>query len=178
MAHSAVIHSGLAAYRPSAAFRPRTTRRLRPHPHERPDLRPGSRAHALARSLRASAGNQPELQPLQLRPQQLPSLRGVEHPPPNVQKGKPAIAGRQSNNLTDPSGFSWVGKAWDKVGNWFSENWRTVVVITVVAAVTWGVGSALSGATLSAQSSTAFASYSVATATTTECLKKSWHSGP
>jgi hypothetical protein len=70
-------------------------------------------------------------------------------------------------NLTDPSGFSWVSKVFDKIGNWFSENWRTVVVIVVVALVTWGVGSALSGAALSAQSSTAFASYSAATATTT-----------
>jgi hypothetical protein len=35
-------------------------------------------------------------------------------------------------NLTDPSGFSWVSKVFDKIGNWFSENWRTVVAIAVV----------------------------------------------
>lgn len=39
-------------------------------------------------------------------------------------------------NLTDPSGFSWVSKVFDKIGNWFSENWRTVVSI-VVAVVAW-----------------------------------------
>jgi RHS repeat-associated protein len=47
-------------------------------------------------------------------------------------------------NLTDPSGFSWLSKAFKKIGNWFSENWRTVVVIVVAAfLVLSGIGAAL-----------------------------------
>jgi RHS repeat-associated protein len=45
-------------------------------------------------------------------------------------------------NLTDPSGFSWLSNAFHKLGSWLKENWRTVVVIVVVAIVTWGVGAA------------------------------------
>lgn len=50
-------------------------------------------------------------------------------------------------NLTDPSGFSWLSKAFKKIGNWFKENWRTVVVIVVAAfLVLSGVGAAMFGA--------------------------------
>jgi hypothetical protein len=49
-------------------------------------------------------------------------------------------------NLTDPSGFSWLGKAFHRIGGWLKENWRTLAVIAVVAIVTWGAGLAFSGA--------------------------------
>jgi RHS repeat-associated protein len=50
-------------------------------------------------------------------------------------------------NLTDPSGFSWLSKAFKKIGNWFKENWRTVVVIVVAAVlVISGIGGAMFGA--------------------------------
>jgi RHS repeat-associated protein len=39
-------------------------------------------------------------------------------------------------NLTDPSGFSWLSKAFSKIGNWIKKNWRTIVVIVVVAVLT------------------------------------------
>jgi hypothetical protein len=42
-------------------------------------------------------------------------------------------------NLTDPTGFNWFGKAC----SWLKTNWRTVVVMIVVAIVTWGVGAYL-----------------------------------
>jgi RHS repeat-associated protein len=45
-------------------------------------------------------------------------------------------------NLTDPTGFSWLGDILHDVGGWLKENWRTVVVLIVVAIVTWGVGTA------------------------------------
>ena len=32
-------------------------------------------------------------------------------------------------NATDPSGYSWLSKAFKKIGNWLKENWRTVVSI-------------------------------------------------
>jgi len=49
-------------------------------------------------------------------------------------------------NLTDPSGFSWLSKAFHKLKNWVKKNWRTIVVIVVVAVVTWGVGAAFMAA--------------------------------
>jgi RHS repeat-associated protein len=46
-------------------------------------------------------------------------------------------------NLTDPTGFSWFGKAM----GWLKTNWRTVVVIVVAAIlVCTGIGSAIGGA--------------------------------
>jgi hypothetical protein len=39
-------------------------------------------------------------------------------------------------NLTDPSGFSWLSKAFSKIGNWIKKNWRTIVAIVVVI-VAW-----------------------------------------
>jgi RHS repeat-associated protein len=36
-------------------------------------------------------------------------------------------------NLTDPSGFSWLSKAFKKIGNWVKENWRTLVSIVFAA---------------------------------------------
>jgi hypothetical protein len=42
--------------------------------------------------------------------------------------------------MTDPTGFffSWVGKAFNKVGNWLKKNWRTIVAV-VIAIVAWYV---------------------------------------
>jgi RHS repeat-associated protein len=45
-------------------------------------------------------------------------------------------------NATDPSGFSFLSKAFSKIGNFIKENWRTIVVMIVVAVVTAGVGNA------------------------------------
>jgi RHS repeat-associated protein len=46
-------------------------------------------------------------------------------------------------NLTDPTGFNWLGKAC----SWLKTNWRTVVVIVVAAIlVCTGIGSAIGGA--------------------------------
>ncbi|MFT4176049.1 MAG: RHS repeat-associated core domain-containing protein [Luteolibacter sp.] len=36
-------------------------------------------------------------------------------------------------NAIDPSGFSWLSKVFHKVKSWVKENWRTIVVIVVVA---------------------------------------------
>jgi hypothetical protein len=49
-------------------------------------------------------------------------------------------------NMTDPSGFKWLSKVFKKIGNWFKENWRTVVVIVVMALVTYLTFGTLSGA--------------------------------
>ncbi len=49
-------------------------------------------------------------------------------------------------NLTDPSGFSWLGDLFSSIGSWVKENWRTVVVIVVVALVTYFSFGTLSGA--------------------------------
>lgn len=38
-------------------------------------------------------------------------------------------------NATDPSGFSWVSKAFSKIGSFIKENWRTIVSIVVVTAL-------------------------------------------
>ncbi|GAA5129281.1 VCBS repeat-containing protein [Luteolibacter yonseiensis] len=48
-------------------------------------------------------------------------------------------------NMTDPSGFSWLSKAFKSVGNWLKENWRTVVVIVVAAVLTIVSAGTLSG---------------------------------
>jgi RHS repeat-associated protein len=68
-------------------------------------------------------------------------------------------------NKTDPSGYSWLSEAFDKVGDWLSENWRTVVVIIVVAIVTWGVGTAFVGA--AGTTGSAFATAGTAATATT-----------
>ena len=39
-------------------------------------------------------------------------------------------------NLTDPTGFSWLGNVFHRLGHWLSQNWRTVVSI-VVAVIAW-----------------------------------------
>ncbi len=49
-------------------------------------------------------------------------------------------------NLTDPSGFNWLSNIFKKVGNWIKENWRTLVVIVVMALVTYLTFGTLSGA--------------------------------
>jgi len=33
--------------------------------------------------------------------------------------------------MNDPTGFSWLSKAFHKAGNWLKQNWRTVLVIAV-----------------------------------------------
>jgi hypothetical protein len=43
-------------------------------------------------------------------------------------------------NTTDPSGFSWLSKAFHRLGNWIRGNWRSIVSIVVVAVLTWGLG--------------------------------------
>ncbi len=43
-------------------------------------------------------------------------------------------------NLTDPSGFSWLSKAFKKIGNWFKENWRTIVSIIFTVALFFILG--------------------------------------
>jgi hypothetical protein len=43
-------------------------------------------------------------------------------------------------NLTDPSGFSWLSKAFSKIGNWIKKNWRTIVVIVVQVVVSIYLG--------------------------------------
>ena len=61
-------------------------------------------------------------------------------------------------NLTDPTGYSFLGDIFHAVGSWLKENWRTIVVIVVIAIVTivsagsltagaYGVGSAVLGST-------------------------------
>jgi RHS repeat-associated protein len=59
-------------------------------------------------------------------------------------------------NLTDPTGFSWLSKAFNSIGNWLKENWRTVVVIVVaviVTILTWGVASSAYGVAYSTAAS-------------------------
>jgi hypothetical protein len=36
-------------------------------------------------------------------------------------------------NKTDPTGYSWVSKAFHKIGSWVKENWRTIVSIVFAA---------------------------------------------
>lgn len=60
-------------------------------------------------------------------------------------------------NATDPSGFSWLSKAFHKVGDWLKKNWVQLVVIVVVAIVTWGVGTYFAGAAYASGGATAFA---------------------
>ena len=40
-------------------------------------------------------------------------------------------------NKTDPTGYSWLSKAFHKIGSWLKENWRTVVAIVFVAILTF-----------------------------------------
>jgi RHS repeat-associated protein len=48
-------------------------------------------------------------------------------------------------NATDPSGFSFISKAFSKIGSFIKENWRTIVVIVVVAVAAWAASAYLSG---------------------------------
>ncbi len=68
-------------------------------------------------------------------------------------------------NMTDPTGFSWLSKMFHKLGDWISENFITIVVVIVVAIVTWGVGTYFAAAAYSAGSATAFATGVTATMT-------------
>ncbi len=47
-------------------------------------------------------------------------------------------------NATDPSGFSFLSKAFSKIGSFIKENWRTIVVIVVVAVAAWAATAYLS----------------------------------
>jgi hypothetical protein len=38
-------------------------------------------------------------------------------------------------NKTDPTGYSWVSKAFHKIGAWVKENWRTVATIVLASAL-------------------------------------------
>jgi uncharacterized protein (TIGR02594 family) len=38
-------------------------------------------------------------------------------------------------NKTDPTGYSWLSKAFHKIGSWVKENWRTIVSVLVAAAL-------------------------------------------
>jgi hypothetical protein len=54
-------------------------------------------------------------------------------------------------NLTDPTGYSWISKAFHKIGHWLKQNWRTVGTIVVGAILVWtGVGATLFSALYSA----------------------------
>jgi hypothetical protein len=48
-------------------------------------------------------------------------------------------------NATDPSGFSFISKAFSKIGSFIMENWRTIVVVVVVAVAAWAASAYLSG---------------------------------
>ncbi len=52
-------------------------------------------------------------------------------------------------NKTDPTGYSWLSKAFHKIGAWVKENWRTVVAI-VLAVAFFFIAPVLVGAVLSA----------------------------
>ena len=53
-------------------------------------------------------------------------------------------------NLTDPTGFSWLGDAFHDVGGWLKENWRTVAVIAVGAFLMFNpIGQAFLGSIVS-----------------------------
>ncbi len=71
-------------------------------------------------------------------------------------------------NLTDPSGFSWLGDVFHDVGGWLKENWRTVVVIAVAVVLTVataGVATAVAatvygaGASVAVSSAAAYAAW-------------------
>jgi RHS repeat-associated protein len=38
-------------------------------------------------------------------------------------------------NKTDPTGYSWLSKAFHKIGSWFKENWRVVVAVVLSFAI-------------------------------------------
>ncbi|TAE89032.1 MAG: hypothetical protein EAZ81_13185 [Verrucomicrobia bacterium] len=45
-------------------------------------------------------------------------------------------------NKTDPTGYSWLSKAFHKIGSWVKENWRTIASIVFFAVAMWAVGAA------------------------------------
>jgi RHS repeat-associated protein len=45
-------------------------------------------------------------------------------------------------NKTDPTGYSWLSKAFHKIGSWVKENWRTIVSIVFFAVAMWAIGAA------------------------------------
>ena len=47
-------------------------------------------------------------------------------------------------NAIDPSGFSWISNAFHKMGSWIKENWRQVVIIIVIAILTYFTAGAAS----------------------------------
>ena len=64
-------------------------------------------------------------------------------------------------NKTDPTGYSWLGNVFHKLGSWLKENWRTVVVIIVAAILTIataGIATSAAIAVYGATSSVALAS--------------------
>ena len=67
-------------------------------------------------------------------------------------------------NLTDPSGFNWLGDIFKSVGSWLKQNWQTVVVIVVMAVIViascgtlTGAAAAMGGALLGATATAAVA---------------------
>jgi hypothetical protein len=49
-------------------------------------------------------------------------------------------------NKTDPTGYSWLSKAFHKIGSWVKENWRSIVSIALGALLMFtGVGAMLAG---------------------------------
>jgi RHS repeat-associated protein len=49
-------------------------------------------------------------------------------------------------NKTDPTGYSWLSKAFHKIGAWVKENWRSIVSIALGALLMFtGVGAMLAG---------------------------------
>ena len=68
-------------------------------------------------------------------------------------------------NTTDPTGFSWLGNAFHKMGSWLKANWQTVVVIVVVAVLTYFTAGAASvwGASLYASATGVAATSTAAT---------------
>jgi len=70
-------------------------------------------------------------------------------------------------NMTDPSGFSWLSKAFHKVKSWVKKNWRTIVVIVVgVVLVATGFGAAAGAALLGSATASATAFTVMGTAVT------------
>ncbi len=70
-------------------------------------------------------------------------------------------------NMTDPTGFSWVGSVFHKMGSWASENWKTVVVIVVAAVLTYFTAGAASGWATAMYASLTTTATGVATAVST-----------
>jgi len=55
--------------------------------------------------------------------------------------------------MTDPTGFSWLSKAFNKVGNWLKQNWRTIIVVVVNVVVSYFFGPVIGNAVAGALSS-------------------------